>query len=162
MAAKTKTTKRAAKKPAPKKVNPRSVRARAREEKALEMRAKGSSYAEIGRVLKISRQGARQLVRRAYEELAADAMEETVHARDAELARNDRIVLAWWDQMEGGDPKAAEIVLKALAQRHKILGLESTRLDLTVNTPPDLTGLTDAELATLEALMAKAATAADR
>jgi hypothetical protein len=110
---------------ADKKIRAQNVRARQREEEALALRRAGHGYAEIGRRIGISRQGARALVIKAYEALSEDMKEETAKARDVEIDRNDAILAAWWDLAQQGDEKAANVVLKALAQRHKILGLES-------------------------------------
>lgn len=110
---------------ADKKIRAQNVRARQREEDALALRRAGHGYAEIGRRIGISRQGARNLVIKAYQALSEEMKEETAKARDVELDRNDAILTAWWDLAQQGDEKAAGVVLKALAQRHKILGLET-------------------------------------
>lgn len=120
-----------------KKIRKKSVGARMHEEQALELRRAGHGYAEIGRRLGITREGARQVVIRAYAKLSEEIAEETAKARDVEIDRNDAILTAWWDLAQQGDEKAAGIVLKALAQRHKILGLEQTKVDANISASDD-------------------------
>ena len=119
------------------KIRSREVGARKHEEQALALRRAGHGYAEIGRRIGLTRQGARAVVMRAYSQLSEEIMEETAKAREVELDRNDAILTAWWDAAQQGDDKAAGIVLKALAQRHKILGLEQTKSDVTIQTSDD-------------------------
>jgi hypothetical protein len=119
------------------KIRSREVGARKHEEQALALRRAGHGYAEIGRRIGLTRQGARAVVMRAYSQLSEEIMEETAKAREVELDRNDAILTAWWDAAQQGDDKAAAIVLKALAQRHKILGLEQTKSDVTIQTSDD-------------------------
>jgi hypothetical protein len=119
------------------KIRSREVGARKHEEQALALRRAGHGYAEIGRRIGLTRQGARAVVMRAYSQLSEEIMEETAKAREVELDRNDAILTAWWDAAQQGDDKAAGIVLKALAQRHKILGLEHTKSDVTIQTSDD-------------------------
>jgi len=120
-----------------KKIRRQNVKGRQNEEQALALRRAGHNYAEIGRRLGISRQSARDVVIRAYQQLSEDIAEETAKARDVELDRNDAILTAWWDLARQGDEKAAGVVLKALAQRHKILGLEQTKSDVTIQGSDD-------------------------
>lgn len=120
-----------------KKIRRQNVKGRQNEEQALALRRAGHNYAEIGRRLGISRQSARDVVIRAYQQLSEEIAEETAKARDVEIDRNDAILTAWWDLAQQGDEKAAGVVLKALAQRHKILGLEQTKVDATVNASDD-------------------------
>jgi hypothetical protein len=119
------------------KIRSREVGARKHEEQALALRRAGHGYAEIGRRIGLTRQGARAVVMRAYSQLSEEIMEETAKAREVELDRNDAILTAWWDAAQQGDDKAAGIVLKALAQRHNILGLEQTKSDVTIQTSDD-------------------------
>lgn len=120
-----------------KKIRRHNVAGRKHEEEALALRRAGHGYAEIGRRIGISRQSARDVVIRAYERLSEEIREETLKARDVELDRNDAILTAWWDLAQQGDEKAAGVVLKALAQRHKILGLEQAKIDATINAGDD-------------------------
>lgn len=120
-----------------KKIRKADVGARQHEEEALALRRAGHGYAEIGRRLGLTREGARQVVIRAYGKLSEEIAEETAKARDVELDRNDAILAAWWDLAQQGDEKAANVVLKALAQRHKILGLEQTKSDVTIQASDD-------------------------
>ena len=120
-----------------KKIRKADVGARQHEEEGLALRRAGHGYAEIGRRIGMTREGARQMVMRAYAKLSEEIMEETAKAREVELDRNDAILTAWWDAAQQGDDKAAGIVLKALAQRHKILGLEQTKSDVTIQTSDD-------------------------
>jgi hypothetical protein len=122
---------------ADKKIRKKSVGARMHEEQALALRRAGHGYAEIGRRIGLTREGARQVVIRAYAKLSEEIAEETARARDVELDRNDAILTAWWDLAQQGDEKAAAVVLKALAQRHKILGLEQTKSDVTIQGSDD-------------------------
>lgn len=122
---------------ADKKIRSKDVKARQHEEQALALRRAGHGYAEIGRRIGITRQAARYAVIRAYQQLSEEIAEETAKARDVELDRNDAILTAWWDLAQQGDEKAAGIVLKALAQRHKILGLEQTKVDANISASDD-------------------------
>lgn len=45
--------------------------------------------------------------------------------RETEVARLDRLMAAHWPKALKGDPKSSDIVLKCIAQRAKLLGVEA-------------------------------------
>ena len=61
---------------------------------------------------------------KALREHTADAVEDL---REAELERLDQLQQALWDRAMSGDPRAVQAVLRIVAQRCRLLGLEQER-----------------------------------
>lgn len=89
---------------------------------AVALAASGSSYAEIAQQLGYhDRSGAYKAVRAALSAHEADAVQEM---RSLELARLDALQEAFWADAVAGDTKAADRVLRVIAARTKLLGLD--------------------------------------
>lgn len=117
------------------KLSPRRQLKLQRQADAVAMRLRGKSYAEIGRVLGITKQAAHKLVTEALEEMRRQCEEDVEILRQIEVARleelHDRFA-PMADPKGMDDPvaidmakKAAEIVLKAADRRAKLLGLDA-------------------------------------
>lgn len=101
----------------------RKIAGRENSLKALELRKAGKTFTAIGLELGISAMGAHKAVKRAMDELKELALVEAGELLALELERLDAIVAANWPAMEKGDTKAAEIVIKTISERAKLLGL---------------------------------------
>lgn len=118
--------------------------ARARQAAAVQLRREGKTYREIAEQLGYGcTDAAVKSIKRAYK--ATEVAEVAELALAEELDRLDGIVAAFWPGVQAGDSRAADVVLKAMAQRDKYLGLakpkESHRkvtIEAAPAPPPDL------------------------
>ena len=105
---------------------PRSGRALAlwRRSRAVELALSGWSYDDIAADVGYANRGtAWHVVTDALAESARDGLE--TH-RTLELARLDRVLAAHWPEAtSGANVRAAELVLKVVAQRTRLLGLDA-------------------------------------
>lgn len=146
---------------------PREARLEPVISRALELRAEGKSLAEIGEELGVSHVMARNYILKGLDRLREDTLNNADNLRQIELARLDAIIKAWWseavnvrlDRNDIPSTKGAELVLKAIKQRCDLLGLNAPiKVDARVSFNPqplDLSVYTDAELDTLQGLLAK-------
>lgn len=82
----------------------------------------GKTYQEVADELGYANRGTvHRIVQQA---LARHEVEDVEQLRAMELARLDHIQLAFWDQAVSGDVKAAEVVLKVVAARCRLLQLD--------------------------------------
>jgi hypothetical protein len=133
-----------------------------KEQRALELRKAGASYAEIGRTMGIPKTNAHRLVMGGLDELVKKLKEDASHVRELELERLDAIVMANWPARASW--KNAEVILKAMERRAKLLGLDAPQ-KVAQTTPDgdalppalDLSKLTDEQLAALDAIYAAGA-----
>lgn len=71
-------------------------------------------------------------IRRLLKEWQNERLEDTEERVTAELARLDLVIREAWQQWElKGDPRYLDIILKALEQRRRLLGLDRVQVDLT-------------------------------
>lgn len=150
------------------KAGKRRILNRAQIQRALDLRATGASYDGIGRGMGISKTRAYQLVMAGLADLDEESRAAAAGLRALELVRLDSIVSAHWP--ERANPRHADVILKTIERRAKLLGLEAPQ-KIAQTTPDgdalppalDLSKLTDAELAEMRRLYEKAgATAAAR
>jgi hypothetical protein len=93
----------------------------AKQDKAIDLLHAGKSYDEIARALGYANRGsAWRLVQNALQSTVTASIEE--HPA-IELARLDAVQHAHWEQACAGDPRSAQIVLKVIEQRIRLLGL---------------------------------------
>lgn len=88
-----------------------------------ELRRRGMNYDQIAKVTGLSRSRVRNLVLKEVRFLNKKLQEETSAAKRMELERLDAVQEALWAKVEKGDSRAAEVVLKVMDQRAKLLGL---------------------------------------
>lgn len=96
-----------------------------REQKGLRLRMTGASHAEIGAVLGITEEGARQAVLRAMAKAREVIQETAEEARTLELQRLDALQLGLWPMAVRGNTKAALAVLRVMERRARLLGLDA-------------------------------------
>jgi hypothetical protein len=97
-------------------------RRRARRREALLLRLTGATYEEIGRQLGCSAPAALYHVERAVRDARRDPAE---RLRALELGRLDRLQLAVWQKALDGDLEATDRVLRVMARRDRLLGLDT-------------------------------------
>lgn len=91
--------------------------------KALQLRHAGATYRQIGESLGVSAPTAQDYVQWALdqviEEPAADVLA-------LELQRLDTLQMSWWAKAQN-DTKAAELVMKIMATRQRLLGIDKPK-----------------------------------
>jgi hypothetical protein len=112
------------------KTSERRLEAKQRQVIALEMRKAGASFPEIARELGYrGPSGAFNAVNNAIRDWVAPAAEEVF---ELEAQRLDRLMLSYWQKALDGEHKSAELVLKIMDRRAKLLGLDAPqRIDVT-------------------------------
>ena len=95
----------------------------------LEARMRGATFREIAKQLGVPRSTVHRDYRQAIARWVTPLAEE---ARDLELARLDRLQDSRWQKALDGDDAAMDRVLKIMAQRRALLGLdEPAKIDIT-------------------------------
>lgn len=111
-----------------------------RQEKALELRAAGLSYREIGKVNGTSANTAWRDVEAAMALTREAVKEQAEHLRDIELRRLDKAQRALQSGVNAGDPKAVHAMLKVMERRARLLGLDApTKIANTDTEGRDIT-----------------------
>lgn len=95
-----------------------------RREQAVRMRASGATLRQIGERLGCSEKTAYRDVQAALDDLAKYTAEQTSSLRELMGVRLEQMILDW-SLKARDDPIAAGIVLKALAQRAQLYGLNA-------------------------------------
>ena len=101
--------------------SPRRLRAAERQRQALELRKAGASYPEIARTLGCALSSAHKSVSAA---LQKTLQEPAAEVRQLELDRLDRLMRALWPAAIEGDPNVIDRVLKIMARRAALQGLD--------------------------------------
>lgn len=109
---------------------PRRIAAAERRRQALELRKAGATFREIADGLGYrSVSGAHKAVMKALTDIPVAAVEEL---RTLEGERLDAMQMNLWTRARGGDREAVEQVLKIMARRARLLGLDlPVGLDVT-------------------------------
>jgi DNA-binding CsgD family transcriptional regulator len=89
----------------------------------LKLRRHGKSVTEIADMLDITPSAVGSALKGAYSKLHME--HEAIEARDLELSRLDEMQDSFYEVATAGDPKAAEVVFKAMDRRAKLLGLDA-------------------------------------
>lgn len=145
--------------------SPRQVAARAREVEAVALRLQGCSYSTIAERLGTTKSVAHAAVARSLERTASTLQETADALREIELARLDALLLGVWVRATSGDVPSVGAAIRIAERRAKLLGLDApVRREvsgpdgspLVPATTADLTRLSDADLATLDAILSRA------
>jgi|GEM_PF-6983541 hypothetical protein len=110
---------------------------------AIQLRKQGLTYAEIGRVMGVTRQAAYSYVEREFKHIVKEGSQVAEKALSLTLARYDELLKAYYQQAVGGDRESLQDVLSIMDRQVKILGLEAPKKSETSIT---YTTMTDAEL----------------
>lgn len=139
----------------------RRTKSAERRRRAVALRIAGASFEQIGEQLGITRQSAHALVVNALDEIAKQTAESAEQLRQMELQRLDALQAALWADAMRGDEQKIDRVLKIMAQRAKLLGLNAP--ELFAPTDPtgknEYSGLSDGERLTKLAALLDAARA---
>ena len=127
---------------------------------ALELRAAGASFRQIGEALSVSKPRAFRIVRKALDELVQHCQDTAERVRQLELYRMDRIRLAL--DPKKADPRVADTLIRISERVAKLHGLNAPqRIEAsgpeggpiqTQEQGPDFSRLTLDELLLLEAM----------
>lgn len=131
---------------------------------ALDLRAAGGTYDQIGKAVGVSRTTAWKLVSAAIDELNEKCHESAERVRSMELFRLDKMRVVLWPKR--ADPRVADTLLRISERVARLHGLDVTRTELTgpdggpVEVEqgagvPDLTRLSDEEIVQLARINAK-------
>jgi hypothetical protein len=142
-----------------------AINSRQQMQMALELRAAGATFAQIGTSLSpsVSRQRAFRIVRKALDELTKECQETAERVRHLELYRMDRIRLAL--DPRKSDPRVADTLIRISERVAKLHGLDAPQ-KIETSEPsggpieteepkPDYSKLTLDERLQLEALQNK-------
>src|ERR1700745_1333908 len=131
--------------------------------RALELRAAGASFRQIGEALSVSKPRAFRIVRRALDEMVEHCRETAERVRQLELYRMDRIRLAL--DPKKSDPRVADTLIRISERVAKLHGLDAPqRIEAscpnggpieTQEPEPDFSKLTLEELLEFRALYRK-------
>ncbi len=102
---------------------PRRVKSHQQMIQALELRAAGASFREIGEALSVSKPRAFRIVRKALDELVQHCQDTAERVRQLELYRMDRIRLSL--DPEKGDPRVADTLIRISERVAKLHGLDA-------------------------------------
>lgn len=148
----------------PQKVTPRRVKSHQQMITALELRASGASYLQIGRALSVSKTRAYRIVRAGLDEYVVTCRETADSVRHLEMLRLNRMIFALTPR--ASDYRVANVLVKISARIAKLYGLDAPqRIETTgkeggpietKQTEPDSSKLTLAEKLRLEELQRKA------
>ena len=102
---------------------PRRVKSHQQMIQALELRAAGASFMQIGKALSVSKPRAFRIVRKALDELVEHCRETAERVRQLELYRMDRIRLAL--DPKKSDPRVADTLIRISERVAKLHGLDA-------------------------------------
>ncbi|HEY6266205.1 MAG TPA: hypothetical protein VIW93_15505 [Candidatus Acidoferrum sp.] len=126
---------------------------------ALDLRAAGASFSQIGRHLSVSKPRAFRIVRTALDELVEHCRETAERVRQLELYRLDLLRLAL--DPKKGDPRVADTLIRISERVAKLHGLDAPqKIEQTGSNEavgPDYSKLTLEELLALERMQKKMA-----
>jgi hypothetical protein len=131
---------------------------------ALDLRASGATFSQIGAALAVSKPRAFRIVRKALDELVEHCTDTAERVRKLELYRLDRIRLAL--EPKKGDPRAADTLIRISERVARLHGLDAPqRIEasgpnggpIQTGETPDYSKLTLQEKLQLEALLKKTA-----
>jgi hypothetical protein len=136
---------------------------------ALELRAAGASFRQIGEALSVSKPRAFRIVRKALDKLVEHCHETAERVRQLELYRMDRIRLCL--DPKKGDPRVADTLIRISERVAKLHGLDAPQR-IEANGPnggpiqteeqkPDYDRLSFDELLLLEAMEEKSRSVAN-
>lgn len=132
-----------------------------RQKQAVALRIAGATFAQIGDRLGVTAQAAHKMVVKALADTAKKTAESAEQLRQMELQRLDALQASLWPDAMRGDEQKVDRVLKIMAQRAKLLGLNAP--ELFAPTDPtgknEYTGLSDGERITKLAALLDAARA---
>lgn len=115
----------------------RKVKGAERTVEAIALRQAGLTYRQIGERLGITEQGAHNSVTRAMQRMNAKIADEVPELRRLELERLDRMLLAIWPQVVGGNFGAIDRALRIMERRARLCGLDAPiKSDLTTDGQP--------------------------
>ena len=107
----------------------------------MELALPGHSYDEIA--LEVGYQSRGTAWRAAQDSLSSRIVEAVTEYRELELARFDALQAAHWPQAVAGSVRSADLVLRVIDRRMKLLGLDPPRVHddrpryLVVSAPDD-------------------------
>jgi hypothetical protein len=129
-----------------------------RRTQAIALRLAGVDYQSIADQLGYASRGAACTdIQRALEQALVEQARDAEVLRQQELLRLDRIQAGVWKNALAGDPRSAEVALKVVDRRCKLLGLDApARLELITM------GAIEAAIADLERQLGEGAPPVDR
>jgi hypothetical protein len=92
---------------------------------AWQARVNGEPIVDVAHSLGLSIKAAKELIREAHEAIHEDLKENLNLNRQLDLARTDGILRAFYPQAQQGDVDSANVTIKALQHRAKLVGLEA-------------------------------------
>lgn len=129
----------------------RRAEAAERTKQAVALRIAGATFAQIGERLGVSGQAAHKMVVKALAEIARQTAESAEQLRQMELQRLDALQASLWGDAMKGDEQKVDRVLRVMARRAALLGLDAPAKQEITYTDAELNGAIERELARLAA-----------
>ncbi len=117
--------------------NQRTVLAREREERAVDLRIAGKSYPQIGVEIGVSTTAAYNMVKRVLDKMIKRTSENAEQVVKIEIERINRLIAAIWGKAIGGDMAAIDRVVKLMERKAKLLGLDSSTVNVDLQKYSD-------------------------
>ena len=107
-----------------------------RDRKIIALARAGHTYRDIARALGTHFDIVAKVITAYHNELREQGNEDAKKALAASLARIDHALTKLWPDIDKGDPKAIETMIKLEARRARMLGLDAPeKSDVTITTP---------------------------
>jgi len=134
------------------KVSTSKAEAAIRSQRALEMRALGHTYQQIGEALGVHQVTAHGIIKRRMAALNEKISESAEQVRQLELARLDDLFRRAMAAVEAGNVNAIDKALRVCESRRRLLGLDApTRTDISSGGEPFLIQVVRYEPGTVQA-----------
>jgi transposase-like protein len=104
---------------------PRSIKHAEKVQTAMELRRSGATIVAIGKSMGITRKSVWRLLQKGIAQIVEEVKQDALAHKAQELDRLDRIILANWQKALEANPRSAEVVLRAIDARCRILGINA-------------------------------------
>lgn len=106
---------------------------------AISLRKQGLTYAEIGKIMGVTRQAAYSYCEREFNKMLSEGSVVAEKALSLTLARYDELLKVYYSNAIQGDRESLQDVLSIMDRQTKILGLEAPKKSETTVTYQNLT-----------------------
>jgi hypothetical protein len=111
------------------------IEAAQRRTHALQLRVEGKTYEQIGAALNVSTQRAHAIVTEELRRLNQERAEAAAEVTRLECERLDDLHASLWDKAIEGDLDALDRIIKLMARRARLLGLDVIKPAVQINVP---------------------------
>lgn len=120
-------------------MSPSKVIKKERRLQAISLRKQGLTYAEIGKIMGVTRQAAYSYCEREFKKMLSEGSAVAEKALSLTLARYDELLKVYYQNALEGNRESLQDVLQIMDRQTKILGLEAPKKSETTVTYQNLT-----------------------